>query len=231
MRTLVAVACLAFLTMSLAGCSDQERYPNGANASSSSGSASPTATTSRSTTGSQTASGSSSSSSSGPSGGSDANHPPSAGLTAAPVNGSAPLNVTFSLSGSDADSDPLNWTLSFGDGNSTNGTSLPATVVHQYSLAGNFSVVLRVGDGRGGQSSANATVQVIGGAPAAPDLHCHRSGTAAGPLYQYSGDGGDWVFVEDNGIAGLQVANNHAGGGPFHNPAWVDCVDGDMQVF
>ena len=69
--------------------------------------------------------------------------------------------ATFNLTGSDADSDPLVWDLDFGDGNATNGTSLPATVMHNYTKTGNLTVVFSVTDGKA-PASYNVTVKVAG---------------------------------------------------------------------
>ncbi|MEA3166970.1 MAG: hypothetical protein QOJ26_1854, partial [Thermoplasmata archaeon] len=124
------------------------------------------------------------------------------------------------------------------DGNQTNGTALPTTVVHSYALSGNFSAVLRVVDSHGGLTSSKVVISAVGGL-AAPDLHCQRTPTnGAAPLYVFEGDGGNWVFVEDNDIPGLQVENNHAAEATGqaetlgeHNAAWEGCVDGDQMVF
>ena len=92
------------------------------------------------------------------------NRAPTGALNASLTNGSAPLAVEFSLEGSDADGDGLNWTLQFGDGgNQTNGTALPATVSHNYTLAGNFSAVFTLTDSEE-RVSYNVTVTVTGGA-------------------------------------------------------------------
>ncbi|HJQ93604.1 MAG TPA: PKD domain-containing protein [Candidatus Thermoplasmatota archaeon] len=227
MRTLLAIASLAFLTVAFAGCAeDAERYPDGVPQSSTSRSSSATGSATTTSTGSSTGT------STGPSG-NGTNQAPTANLTAAPLNGSSPLNVTFSIDGDDADGGNLTWSLALGDGNRTNGTSFPATFNHTYNQTGNFTAILTVSDDFT-VGTASVVIQVQGGSgvPAVPPDQCDRVPTqAAGPFYLYSGDGGDWTFVEDNDIPGLQVANNHPGGDPFHNPAWVDCKNGDLQVF
>lgn len=108
------------------------------------------------------------------------NRAPTAQLNASIENGTAPLNVTFTLDGADPDKDPLNWTLTFGDGNQTNGTELPATVSHSFPM-GNFSVAFTVGDGRlNATRLANVTVGAASGAvEQAPVLH--TEGSAALP--------------------------------------------------
>jgi PKD repeat protein len=93
------------------------------------------------------------------------NGPPSANLASSPspASGTAPLNVSFTASGSDPDGDPLSWTLAFGDGTSASGSGLPASVPYQYAT-GNYTATLTVTDGRGG--SATDTVAVSASAPA-----------------------------------------------------------------
>jgi glucose/arabinose dehydrogenase/PKD repeat protein len=90
------------------------------------------------------------------------NRPPEARAAAVPASGEAPLLVEFSSAGSnDPDGDALAYRWSFGDG----GTSVDADPSHTYLSAGSYTAVLTVGDGRGGQGSAVATVDV-GGAQA-----------------------------------------------------------------
>lgn len=143
-------------------------------------------------------------------------------------------NVTFNVTGSDSDNDTLTWTLTLGNTTLGNGTSLPGNVTHKFVEAGNFSVVLNVTDGTN-STTATVTIAVTAGNVTVGALtdptRCDRTPTqTAGPIYVFQGDGGDWAFVEDNGMPGLQVANNHPGGGPFHNPAWADCQNGDLQM-
>lgn len=138
MRTRTTLACVALLAMALAGCSDELRYPepieDGSDSATGTGSgtSSPTGTTTNSASDTST----------GPLG-NETNRAPLAGLTVA-TNGT---NATFSLTGTDPDGDNLTWELDYGDGNATNGTSLPLTVNHTYAMTGNFSANLTVSDG------------------------------------------------------------------------------------
>src|SRR5688572_28010434 len=147
MRAVAAAAALVLLSAVLAGCAaeDPERYPR-TSTTSSSGTASATSTSAAPANRTNTV--------------------PEANMTASPANGTAPLNVTFTLEGTDADGDALNWTLTFGDGNSTNGTELPATVVHLYNVTGNLTAVFTVSDGEA-NARARANVTLTGGAPLA----------------------------------------------------------------
>lgn len=155
MRPLLAITCMVLLTATLAGCAneDPERFPEGGptttSTRSSSGATSPTLTSTSSAT--TTSTGNSPFNQTG-----NETGPPSAHVTASPLNGSAPLLVNFTLTGSDPDGDALNWTLVFGDGNSTNGTTLPADVNHTYAMTGNWTAMLTVDAG-----SDNATSSVL----------------------------------------------------------------------
>lgn len=162
------------------------------------------------------------------------NAPPTANLTSDVPNGTVPLNVTFSLSGTDEDGDALTWTLDFGDGNETNGTSLPVAVTHQYTYAQNFSVNFTVTDGA---SVANASLVIRAELVVVSELICHREPTEeAEGVYLFDGDGGTWVFMESNDLPGLQVGNTHPSGevgqevGEY-NPAWVGCENADTMLF
>lgn len=212
MRTLLAISCLALLTVAFAGCAeDAERYPDGVPSSSS---------TSRSQTasGSATGTGSASGTSTGPAGngtGNETNTAPMASLEVTPENGTAPLNVTFSLAGTDADGDNLTWVLVFGDGNQTNGTSLPTTVNHTYAAAGNHTASLTVSDGSLNRT-ATAKVAAEGeGAPSGPTIEdlCPTDSMAVGhetagyyatPADTASEPGSVWIYEESNGMPGLQ---------------------------
>lgn len=160
-----------------------------------------------------------------------ANNAPTANLSSDVPNGTAPLNVTFTIEGTDADGDELSWTLDIdGDNESDyNGTELPSEIVHEYLEAGNYTAILNVTDGTNStQASLDITVEV----PIATSLVCDRpdATSAGGELYVIS-EGGDWVFAEANGIPGLQVENNHPIGEPLWiNPAWVGCVGGDQMI-
>jgi hypothetical protein len=124
----------------------------------------PTSATSTPTTGTT------SSSSSGPT----PNRAPTATLVASQGTGAVPLNVTFTLSGSDPDGDPMSYRLAFGDGAAdATGTALPATVRHNFTLVGNFTVRLTVRDAA---HTANATLVI------------HATKAAAAPATILQGD-------------------------------------------
>ncbi len=77
------------------------------------------------------------------------NAPPTAHVNASVVLGAAPLNVTFTLDGSDADGDDLAWEFDAdGDGDAAHdGTTLPANVNVTYETPGVYNATLAVSDG------------------------------------------------------------------------------------
>lgn len=85
------------------------------------------------------------------------NLPPMATLTASHLNGTAPLNVTFNMTGSDPDADNLTWTLDADGDNVTEaeGTTLPANFTYTYTTNGTFNATFAVSDG------ANTTVTTV----------------------------------------------------------------------
>jgi len=155
MRLVAAVALLAVVSMALAGCSsgDKLRYPSPVT---SSASHAPSASNS-STSGSTAPTSSSSSSSTAPRNGTD--QPPRGSLGAV-VNGTT---VRFTLNGTDPDGDALTWRLAFGDGNATNGTTLPASLAHNYTAGANYTARLTLSDGQL-NATYSAAVNVTGGA-------------------------------------------------------------------
>ncbi|MEK6985708.1 MAG: hypothetical protein AABX89_04945 [Candidatus Thermoplasmatota archaeon] len=147
---LVLVVALAMLVPALAGCASVKDA-----AESAAESAGITLPSSSSTASSSAA---------------KANVAPTANLTANLVNGTAPLNVTFTLAGADPEGKPITW--SFVVGNITqNGTVLPA-LVNATLEAGNFTARLTVSDGAL-TATDRFNLTILAGAPvvarAAPD--------------------------------------------------------------
>lgn len=117
------------------------------------------------------------------------NTAPTANLTASIVNGTAPLNVTFTLGGADADGDNLTWTLVANGTELANGSALPATVDHLFD-AGSFYVLLTVSDGSA-QTGANLTVAAVAGVAGPPPEDKTFTGSITGvwePVGGYSHD-------------------------------------------
>jgi PKD repeat protein len=89
------------------------------------------------------------------------NAPPTAGFSASPMAGPAPLPVQFRDNSSDPDGDPLSRNWSFGDGSTQDGGTSPA---HTYAAPGTYTVTLTVED-PDGQSDAKSKVIDVGTPP------------------------------------------------------------------
>ncbi len=151
MRGVVAVALALLVSSVLSGCVAEKGGEAQSVSSTASASASGTATASKSATASK------------------APAPvaaPTANLTASALAGPAPLNVTFTVSGTTARNE-LVWVLAAGGSNIGNGTGVPATLNHTFAEAGNVTVVLSVFDGKQ-NATANVTIAVAAGNASAP---------------------------------------------------------------
>ena len=82
--------------------------------------------------------------------------PPTASAGANPTNGTAPLAVSFTGSGTDSDGIIVSYSWNFGDG----GTSTQQNPTHTYSSAGNYTATLTVtdDDGATGENTVQITV-------------------------------------------------------------------------
>lgn len=83
------------------------------------------------------------------------NLPPLAVAEATPLNGEAPLEVTFTGSNSTDDNGVVEYAWDFGDGN----TSIEANPVHTYTIPGSYEAVLTVTDA--GALSDMASISII----------------------------------------------------------------------
>lgn len=87
----------------------------------------------------------------------DRNHFPVAVITATPVSGEAPLEVTFDASESyDLDSDAITYKWNFGDGEVAQGE----TIQHGFGTAGSYTVKLQVTDSKGKSVTATEAITV-----------------------------------------------------------------------
>jgi hypothetical protein len=129
------------------------------------------------------------------------NHPPTASLTPHLGNGTAALNATFTVAGSDPDGDALSWTLSFGDATANaTGAALPSNVTHAYKAAGTVNVTLAVSDGRN-TTLAHATLNLTAGTVAFTSIDLTKTWTvsAAGAIEFAAGcreDGVDCAYFD-----------------------------------
>jgi PKD repeat protein len=241
MRGVVAVAFALLLPMFASGCFVQDKDPQTQDTDG--------AETATQTSGTTTRSGTATpSNGTVRPGGNGTDRAPTANLTASPVNGTAPLNVTFSIGGADPEGGNLTWTLTLGNATVGNGTSVPTNHTHQFTEAGNYTVVLTVSDGAN-NATANVTVTVTAGGSGAagpvehqfvtvnPDGTCDAKGErTVGPIHIHdrptsspqpgftAGDG-TWVYEESNSKPGLQI------GGPDESDQWKDCKNPDTLLF
>jgi len=82
------------------------------------------------------------------------NNPPTVGLSADPVSGTAPLTVTFTPNASDPDGDSVSCSLDYGDGSDVASVTCSGNVTHTYQEPGTFQATLTAVDGKGGSAQA-----------------------------------------------------------------------------
>jgi PKD repeat protein len=98
---------------------------------------------------------------------------PVASFSGTPLSGSAPLQVQFTDS---SNNNPTSWSWNFGDGQ----TSTQQNPIHQYSLAGTYTVALTATNSAGSDTSTRSnyvTVSSTGSAPVASFTANVTSGT------------------------------------------------------
>ena len=89
---------------------------------------------------------------------SPANQAPNASFTASPLEGQAPLEVSFDASGSsDSDGSVNTFAWDFGDGSTGDGE----TAVHTFDAAGEYTVTLTVTDDDGATDEVTDTITVL----------------------------------------------------------------------
>ena len=106
-----------------------------------------------------------------------ANQPPVASFTATPPSGEAPLMVGFDAAAStDPDGTIVSYYWNYGDGTTGSG----ALVNHNYTTAGDYTVILTVTDNNGSTDSATSTVPVS--APTAPPVDQPPTASLVNPV-------------------------------------------------
>jgi PKD repeat protein len=84
------------------------------------------------------------------------NQPPAATASATPLSGTAPLLVSFTGTGTDADGTIASYAWTFGDG----GTSTLQNPTHTYASAGSYTAALTVTDNTGATGASNVVITV-----------------------------------------------------------------------
>ena len=103
------------------------------------------------------------------------NQSPVANASATPESGDAPLEVSFSASGSnDPDGSLASYAWNFGDGNS----STEANPTHTYNSAGNYTATLTVTDNQGATGADNVAITVNASGPQPPAAPTSLTATA-----------------------------------------------------
>ena len=171
------------------------------------------------------------------------NNAPAATLAIATLN-PAGAQSNFTVNVTDGDGDVVTWTLDAdGDGAIDAEGKGNATAVVFFEEAGTYTANLTATDGVDNATfSLEFTIEAAAEPePAMEDRgaflydpstgECHyKSYTAyGGTFYQFE----LWLFMEDNGVAGLQVGNTFPGpaGLGFESPDWEDCQNGDLVLF
>ncbi|MCF7875731.1 PKD domain-containing protein [Candidatus Bipolaricaulota bacterium] len=156
--------------------------------------------------------------------------PPTAKITAEPQEGEAPVNVTFDLSNSsDPDGVIEEYSLEFGDGETTSGTDLLNVIEHEYSTDGEYEVTLEVTDDNGLSSTTTKTINVQkpppeNKLPSASISVDSQSGTAPLTVNFSAGDSSDpdgelvgyvWQFGDGESSSGENVSHKYDSAGNF----------------
>ena len=146
------------------------------------------------------------------------NQPPSASIGFATLTVDLGVAVKFDgLGSTDPDDDPLQYSWSFGDGDTATG----ATPSHIFKTVGTSIVTLTVSDGFGGTSQATASVTVKDVAPAFAPRSLEPPATFAAPM---AGDGfGGAVAAVDGNVA---IAAKFDSGGVGFDAGTVYLYDG-----
>lgn len=129
-----------------------------------------------------------------------------ANLTADIVNGSIPVDVTFTIDDSSEEGGTYNWTLELGDGNTTNGTGVPGVFEHTFFEIGTYTVNLTLANEAG---ESNASINIT-----ANDFAAERwSGEwSNGVLACVAGTRSEWDLGEFNGTSHVEF--------PVNNTTW-----------
>ncbi len=165
---------------------------------------------------------------------------PEATLEVETANGTE-LAINYTINATDPDGDLSSWSLTLGDGNTTNGTEFPSNGTYVFAAAGTYNVTLTVVDSTGLNGTAKAVVNITEAGVATIefivelDLPCTQC-TDAGSLFcaerQTGQEVGDCRFVPiAEELRGAPFSLTSTGGDPeafFWNNA---CGSGTSDSF
>lgn len=183
------------------------------------------------------------------------NRAPILTFTTSVESGEVPLEVRFQIQPQDVDGQELTFALDVdGDGESdaegriphSNSTYEAFNFTHTYTRAGSYNVTAAISDGEATARTTTVIEALAPGASGDPDFidrgwylfevatgQCHvkdYQDVAPGLVYVATLSGGTWVLVENNGVEGLQVEDNHplSDQGAGFELDIPDCTDGDL---
>jgi hypothetical protein len=166
---------------------------------------------------------------------SSGNHPPviTTPASATPATAKIGQLVSFSVSASDADNDPLTYSWVFGDGSSATGS----TTSHAYAIAGNFTATVTVSDGHGGSAGSSVAINITSPTDNPPVITSAASATPqtaiVGQTITFSAGASDpdsdplsffWNFGDGSSGAGSSATHAYSTAGNF--TATVTVSDG-----
>lgn len=143
-----------------------------------------------------------------------------ASLAASDATGTAPFDVQFTADAEGAEGTP-EWSISFGDEESDNGTQLPANIDHTYANAGLYMVTLTITAGNG-KATVTTSVNVTSfaqftafGTAKLACPQCTQVGANTGAGYRSGTNELDSYFVEiPSGSEGQPFTATSTGGNP-----------------
>ncbi|HEX4490527.1 MAG TPA: alkaline phosphatase family protein [Acidimicrobiia bacterium] len=156
--------------------------------------------------------------------------------------GTAPFDVEFDGSASHSDAGITRWRLSFGDGSpdATGTDDPPASLMHTYTTAGDFTAALVTTDGNGQHARATQTVNV---SPKRPQAWIWGSPvtafTRANVTFDASqSDAGDWTIdfgdgsdpISGTGVPPSDVDHTYSAVGFYTATLTVTDTDGNSSV-
>lgn len=193
---LAFIATLLVTALALSGCSGGGGGEE-TSASNTGGATGTKVTTSRPGSGGGSGTGTGGSGGGGGGGGEGENQAPVGAITATISQGTVPVQVNFTLTGSDPDGDKLTWNLDLdGDDKADkSGEELPATISHNYTAAGTFNVTYTVSDDQLRSTSYRLPMNLTGSAGASQLIAGSWAAGGFGCALYPTGPGGSYEEV------------------------------------